>query len=98
PKIFEWTHVKDWANVRDYELPLRQNSDLSELPRKQVDYYDMTDDEVMEIDHDEAGGMIKNDKETREALELLNRLQFKMTEEEEEAFTEGGVIPSISRI
>ncbi|KAL8749345.1 MAG: hypothetical protein Q9184_006846, partial [Pyrenodesmia sp. 2 TL-2023] len=35
PKIFEWTHVKDWANVRDYELPLRQNSDLSELPRKQ---------------------------------------------------------------
>ncbi|KAL8929553.1 MAG: hypothetical protein Q9208_001222 [Pyrenodesmia sp. 3 TL-2023] len=110
PKLIEWTGVKDWAGVKYYDLPLRENPDLSRLPRTQVDYdvetdddetadEEMeTDDDLMEIDDDETGGTIEDYEETREALELVNGFVSKMAEEEEEAFIEDGVVPPMSRV
>ncbi|KAI4191838.1 MAG: hypothetical protein LQ346_004586 [Caloplaca aetnensis] len=62
PKIFNWAQVKNWAGVRDLELPLRENPDLGVLPRKAIDEHDLTDEEEFETDEEET----EADKEEEE--------------------------------
>ncbi|KAL8902990.1 MAG: hypothetical protein Q9207_004230 [Kuettlingeria erythrocarpa] len=65
PKIFEWTQVKNWAGMRDYELPLREDPDLGVLPRKQVDEDDQADEEEEEEEEEtEADEEQEEDKQT----------------------------------